>query len=183
MKYDFLCWNKLVSTEEIIEINTVVQNNKDPNLIDGAAKDVTKTAKVDLLPWRYLRPNLERIYETWMMANCDSFGYNLYPMRNTDLWNCNTYDSINNAEYDYHTDRDSKKPSDIKLTGIVNISDEPYEGGEFIAFYDGGFKKVPEISQPGDVLLLRHDVVHKVNPVTKGIRKTLSFWFYGPAFI
>ena len=37
MKYDFLCWNKLVSTEEIIEINTVVQNNKDPNLIDGPA--------------------------------------------------------------------------------------------------------------------------------------------------
>ena len=95
----------------------------------------------------------------------------------------NIYNSINNGEYDFHTDVDYKRTSDIKLTGIVNISDEPYEGGEFIVFKDDTFREIPEISQPGCTLLLNQGIVHKVNPVTKGIRKTLSFWLYGSALV
>ena len=60
----------------------------------------------------------------------------------------------------------------------MNISDEPYEGGEFITF-DGGYVEIPEIKNPGSSILLRHGTLHKVEPVTKGIRKTLSYWLYG----
>ena len=180
---DFWWWTALLSTEEIVEINTVCEKYKDTSISEEAKKSVVKTAKVELIEWRYLQSNLESIYETWMMANRDTFGYNLYPVMNNEIWNYNIYNSINNGEYDFHTDVDYKRTSDIKLTGIVNISDEPYEGGEFIAFYNGGFKEVPEISQPGASLLMKQGIVHKVNPVTKGIRKTLSYWFMGPPLV
>ena len=45
------------------------------------------------------------------------------------------------------------------------------------------FEEIPEILNPGSSILLRHGTLHKVNPVTKGIRKTLSYWYYGPRFI
>ena len=180
---NFWYWNAFLSTEEIVEINTVCKNNIDSSIFDHPAPGVVKTVKVELLGWRYLQSNLEKVYEAWMGVNRHTFGYNLYPIMNNDLWNYNTYDSINNAEYGYHVDMDSRSTSDIKLTGIVNISNEPYEGGEFIAFVNGEFKEIPEISQPGDVLLLNHSILHKVNPVTKGIRKTLSFWLYGSALV
>tara|TARA_B110000285_G_C14750268_1_gene434856 strand:+ start:100 stop:645 length:546 start_codon:yes stop_codon:yes gene_type:complete len=177
---DYWYWDNLLSTEEIVEINNVCKNNIDSSLVDRPASGVVKTSKVEVLEWRYLQPNFEKIYEAWMTANRDTFGYNLYPVMNNELWHYNTYDSINSAEYGCHKDEDNKRVSDIKLTGIVNISDEPYEGGEFIVFKDDTFREIPEISQPGCTLLLNQGIVHKVNPVTKGIRKTLSFWFYGP---
>jgi len=99
------------------------------------------------------------------------------------LWNINLYESKNKSEYDFHIDATDDHVSDIKLTGIVNISEEPYEGGEFIAFYGGKFAEIPEIKNPGSSILLKHGILHKVNPVTKGIRKTLSYWFQGPKFI
>jgi len=183
-KVDYWYWNKLLSTEEIVEINIICENYIDSSNFDRPAEGVVKTATVQPVPWKYLQPNLEEVYENWMLINRDIFGYNLYPiMRNYDFWNYNTYDSKNNGEYGYHVDMDHKRVSDIKFTGIVNISDEPYEGGEFITWGNGKDNKISEISRAGDVILLNYGILHKVNPVTKGIRKTLSFWFYGPPFV
>ena len=86
-------------------------------------------------------------------------------------------------EYSLAFDGTNDYVSDIKFTGIVNISDEPYEGGEFIAFMNHGLREIPEIKNPGSSILLRHGTLHKVNPVTKGIRKTISYWLNGPRFI
>ena len=179
----FWVWNNLLSTEEIVEINTVCKNNIDILHFDNPAENVIKTAKVNLVAWRYLQPSLENISELWLHINQRKFGYNLYPMMNRDFWNFNIYSSKNNGEYGYHLDVDYERVSDLKLTGIVNISDEPYEGGEFIAFYDDEFKEIPELSRPGSSILLRGGTIHKVNPVTEGTRKTLSFWLYGPPLV
>ena len=85
-------------------------------------------------------------------------------------------------EYGFNYNVKTDHVSDIKLTGIVNISDEPYEGGEFITF-DGNYEQISKIKNPGSSILLSHSILHKVNPVTKGIRKTLSYWLMGPKFI
>ena len=66
---------------------------------------------------------------------------------------------------------------------MINLSEEYYEGGDFIMFTDGRFRKLPEFSSPGSSILFKSWIPHKVTPVTKGIRKTISLWLMGPRFI
>ena len=70
---------------------------------------------------------------------------------------------------------------DIKLTLLMNISQKPYEGGEFRYFhYEETTAK--QFIKPGNVILIKSDIHHKVTPVTKGERTTLTHFISGPKF-
>ena len=60
---------------------------------------------------------------------------------------------------------------------------EDFDTGDLIMFTDGQFRQFPEFSSPGSSILFNSWIPHKVTPVTKGIRKTISHWFYGPRLI
>ena len=108
----------------------------------------------------------------------------LYPIIERNLLNYNVYDSSNYGEYDFHIDSSSaEQPFDIKLTAMINLSEEYYEGGDFIMFQGERFRTINEFSSPGSSILFNSWIPHKVTPVTKGIRKTISYWFRGPRFI
>ena len=182
-KFIYWYWDNMLNQDQIKQINLICEKHNDPSIEDNVDGDVVKTADVKHIKWKFLKPVIHHVDDLWRERNQFTFGFDLFPTLDIDMWNINIYDSKNDAEYDFHYDDSRNNISDIKLTGIVNISDEPYEGGEFIAHYENEFKEIPEIKNPGSSILLRHGTLHKVNPVTKGIRKTLSHWLYGPKFI
>ena len=82
------------------------------------------------------------------------------------------------GEYGWHIDATTTYPYDVKLTCMLNLSEEPYEGGEFCT-------KIPNKEQPyisGEGLVLPSLIAHKVNPITKGKRITLTYWASGPSW-
>ena len=182
-KFSFWYWNNILNQDQINQINLICEKHYDPFYEDQFAENVVKTADVKGIKWELLKPVIHYVDDIWREKNKFIFGFDLFQTLDIDIWNINTYDSKNKGEYDYHNDATRDHVSDIKLTGIVNISDEPYEGGEFIVHLDNEFKEIPEIKNPGSSILLRHGTLHKVKPVTKGIRKTLSYWLYGQRFI
>ena len=182
-KYDYWFWENLVNENEIKQINLICEKNNESSFTDNNATAVLKTAEVRGIYWKFLKPKIFHVENIWREKNKEQFGFNIYQILDIDVWNFNIYDSKNQGQYEYHYDGTTNHISDIKLTGIVNISDESYEGGELIAFYNGEFKEIPQIKNPGSAVLLSQKTLHKVNPVTKGIRKTLSVWYYGPKFI
>ena len=181
-KFTFWYWKNILNQDQIKQTNLICEKHYDPLHEDVPAENVVKTADVKNIEWKFLKPIIHHVNDTWRERNKFTFGYALFQTLDIDMWNINIYDSKNDSEYDFHYDATSDNIRDIKLTGIVNISDEPYEGGEFITF-DGRFVEILEIKNPGSSILLRHGTLHKVKPVTKGIRKTLSYWLYGPRFI
>lgn len=54
-----------------------------------------------------------------------------------------------------------------------------YEGGE-LELHDGVFKYLPK--NQGAVIAFPSYVLHKVNPVTRGVRHSLVTWVTGPQF-
>ena len=182
-KFTFWYWKNILNQDQIKQINLICENYNEPSFEDNPAENVVKTVDVKGIKWKSLKPEIQHVDDEWRDINKFSFGFNLYHATNIDVWNINIYDSKNNSEYDFHYDATNDHVSDIKLTGIVNISDEPYEGGDLIAFIGHEFRKIPEIKNPGSMILLKHGTLHKVSPVTKGIRKTLSHWLMGPRFI
>ena len=69
-------------------------------------------------------------------------------------------------------------PYDIKMTFLLNLSEEPYEGGDFII----DKKPQPFFREPGTAILFKSYIKHEVTPVTKGERISLSYFMCGPKF-
>jgi PKHD-type hydroxylase len=116
---------------------------------------------------------------------------------NQHVWNfdLNGYDSFQYTEYrasqggkyDFHTDIDytggnSPDPQTRKLSLSLFLN-EPgvdYEGGEFQMLVGSQPMSIKQTA--GGVLLFPSWVVHRVTPVTRGVRKSLVVWVTGPKF-
>ena len=105
------------------------------------------------------------------------FGYDIYWDFHLEGLTYNVYGK--NGEYGWHIDADSEKPvMDMKLTCLLNLLEEPYEGGDFII--DNQTQHF--FREPGTAILFKSYLKHEVTPVTKGDRKTLTYFIHGPKF-
>ena len=186
--YDYWQWPKMINIEEIKKVVNICESNVSPlgdkrGLPLDGEEPITKTAKVTCTQWRYLSEILGEVYEAWQGCNQFEFGYNLFPIQKNTFLNYNVYDSSNSGEYDFHIDCSDSDIFDVKLTAMINLSEEYYEGGDLILFTASQFRKISEFSPPGSSIMFKSWIPHKVTPVTKGIRKTISYWFSGPRFI
>jgi PKHD-type hydroxylase len=92
------------------------------------------------------------------------------------------------SHYSYHMDMimDDKitgklvLPRKLSFSLILSDSDE-YEGGEFDIFLGDKNTVTPE-QKRGRVIAFPSYILHRVRPVTKGVRKSLVFWACGPKF-
>ena len=110
-----------------------------------------------------------------------NFGYDIFEVPDLELFNLNIYSSKDKAKYDWHTDGSENPKIDTKLTILINVSLKTYEGGNFYLFNNNEFE-VPELNEPGNAIMFKSAINHKVLPVTKGERRTLAIFLYGPAF-
>lgn len=93
-----------------------------------------------------------------------------------------TYDS--NGRYDWHTDMsfgekfgNDAEPRKLSLSLALN---DDFEGGEFQI--NNGKEETPlTVSmQKGRAVLFPSFMIHRVTPVTSGVRKSLVVWVVGP---
>ena len=84
-----------------------------------------------------------------------------------------------NNEYGWHIDANKAEAyTDIKLTCLLNLSEEKYEGGEFKSVNTKEENKF----NSGMGLVINSLVAHKVTPITKGKRRTLVYFATGPSW-
>ena len=177
-----ICWffKNVYSSDEINNINKLVDKNYfiGPNT---AAKGVTKTSVVKTFELGKISI-LDRFLLCCLDANKFNFGYNLYiPQSNLNAHHL-TYDEKFKSEYDWHLDLMFDHPAtDLKLTCILNVSDEPFEGGS-LWLASGEPIEVKEIIEPGSAIIFPSFIMHKVDPVIKGKRKVIALWLTGPKF-
>lgn len=110
--------------------------------------------------------------------------YNFH-LNGYDSFQYTTYDS--NGRYDWHTDIsfgekfvNDSEPRKLSLSLVLN---DDFEGGEFQI--NNGKEETPIIvpMHKGRVVLFPSFMIHRVTPVTKGIRKSLVVWCLGPKFV
>ena len=115
-----------------------------------------------------------------MEANNNFFGFDLHPLTSLKKLNYNSYEE--GTEYNWHIDavpRDAVR--DIKLTALLNLSEESYEGGELVLFR-GNEIICKEFNTPGSAIIFPAFTNHKVNKIISGKRHTLAIWMSGPKF-
>ena len=164
--------NSLQKPESPEFLNIV--KKQDPAYAAGNVSKIGDFFHIECVP-------LMELIHPWLyecqLINRQVFGYDIYWNFHIEVLNYNVYGI--GSEYGWHIDENTKNtPNDMKLTCLLNLSEEPYEGGKFYAI--NGKEEIKFDSGMG--LILTSLIAHKVTPVTKGERKTLTYWGVGPSW-
>ena len=141
-----------------------------------------KKSRVSCVSWKNLKEYLRKYEKFLFDTNEHLFKYDLIPLDDSHYLNLNHYD-LTNPSYDWHMDGTNNVQNyDLKLTVLLNVSTQKYTGGNLELFNIG--EKANQIIvnkfKPGYCLIFTSNHFHKVEPITKGVRKTLSYWAKGP---
>ena len=93
------------------------------------------------------------------------------------------YESEKSAFYNWHQDIGVYSTLSVtrKLSMSILLTDPTtFEGGDLEIWGSSGIMPAPR--EYGQIIVFPSYLLHRVTPVTKGIRKSLVIWFGGPAF-
>lgn len=111
-------------------------------------------------------------------ANMQMWGFELTGMLEDLQY---TVYPANSGHYTWHMDVDRGLTAQRKISITMQLSDpSEYEGGELEIFTSSNVQVAPK--EKGTAILFPSYVMHRVKPVTKGVRKSLVLWVSGPPF-
>lgn len=176
-------WTELFSPRECSEIVATASTGKfsDGRLVGGTRHDNTRRARITWLnddgeaAWV-----LQRLSGAIADANRRHFQFELdeFAERMQIAW----YGAEVEGFFDWHMDiGDGKFAKRRKLTIVVQLSDtDSYEGGDLETNADGHVRRAARAR--GTAVLLPSFVLHRVTPVTRDERQSLTLWAHGPSF-
>ena len=142
----------------------------------GIVDTNTRTSHISWIPFKNM-PEMYKDIETMMKkTNGNHFGFD--GMQITEQAQYTEYPS--GGFYDWHMDSDvnfAHEPTVRKISMTCLLSHESeFEGGELQIEKDKNKIKLVQ----GQAIFFASFLLHKVAPVTRGVRKSLVMWFGGP---
>ena len=169
MKYSYFYNKNFLNKEKILHLNKFIKKNFDllePE--ENAAVNKNKNKKKFLseckqIYWKKIKHLLEDVNQLAHYTNENNFGYDLYNIKDKDFINYNVYSSKDKNRYDWHCDGNKSNFLDCKLTLLINLSTEKYEGGKFKIFEQDEID-INELDSPGDILIFKSYFSFKLFP-------------------
>lgn len=179
----FTFWENAFTEEELERIKLHAEAlTVEPASVerDRALKDDQRSSKVSWIShtkegaWIY-----DRMAEVARGLNARFYDFDLYGF--VEDMQFTIYNGEEGSHYTWHIDMADSAPSPRKLSMTLQLSEpSDYEGGELQIWAD---KEPVTISKKkGFIAMFPSYVLHRVTPVTKGVRCSLVVWVAGPAF-
>lgn len=180
----FVTWENGFTDQQISEIIRI-GDSLNPKLasIGGieARTDNIGEVRETLTSWIRIENDAGWLYDTMAYIarniNGQYFGFDLFGFFENFQY-C-VYNS-NGSHYTWHVDK-GQTAAPRKLSMILQLSDpSEYEGGD-LQFMDSS-DPITAKKQKGLVYVFPSWVLHRVTPVTRGVRRSLVVWVTGPKF-
>jgi PKHD-type hydroxylase len=180
-------WENFLSEEDLNYILEQSNNLVHPASIGGASNEkvVNKAIRSTEVSWLELtNENIrlwEKISEVVSIVNAEFFKFDLSgfyePMQ------LGIYKAESNGHYDWHIDSShNDKNTPRKLSMCLMLSDpNEFEGGE-LQIKTSSDRPITLELKKGRAWFFPSYILHRVTPVTKGVRKSLVLWVGGPEF-
>ena len=174
----------LLDTKQIHTLNkTILNNYESEQNPDLGAKDkegnYLKNIKPKNISLKFIpTPYCDVILSLAFYVCHYEFGLVSFPPNIWDMLLYNVYSGDIKGKYGEHNDESRSWTHDAKMTFLLNLSEEPYEGGDFII--NGETQHF--FREPGTAILFRSYLRHEVTPVTRGDRISLTYFIQGPKF-
>jgi PKHD-type hydroxylase len=181
MKHNYFYFEQVFADSTCKSLVDAINKHSDENFVERIATHTPKNSDVKMTFWRNCSDLLKGFEDFLHDVNMKSFGYDIYRMLPSDIINLNSYKGDDKGEYGWHSDGVLGELYDFKLTAVINVSSEPYEGGKLELFLNEPFS-FECLDKPGSAIIFPSHIQHRVTPVTKGERKTVSMWIKGPLF-
>ena len=141
--------------------------------------EIVESVRKSKIKWLYPNDGSQWLYDKII---------NMVVEANNTMWNFNLYsviDSIQYTEYseggghyDWHMDIGPGSISHRKVSITIQLSDpSEYEGGDLELWYGGSTIQIPK--NKGLTVIFPSFSMHRVTPITKGVRKSLVLWVGG----
>jgi predicted 2-oxoglutarate/Fe(II)-dependent dioxygenase YbiX len=178
--YTYLCFQDALtidSCNKLIESLESQVQGEDAQIGMGSAglvnKEIRDVKRVNLPSYRGIGATMAGM---GMSANSQAWKFDVTHSNQTDYLK---YD----VDGHYHAHVDTfMSPTNAecrKLTILVFLNDD-FEGGKL--FLQNGHEKIYPPQAPGTCLIFPSFMLHGVEPVTKGIRRSIVTWLVGPWF-
>lgn len=154
---------------------------KDAGLVRGTTAHQIRRAE---LVWLDDLPHaawvMERMLRLVADANRESFGFDLTDF--AESAQVARYGAERSGHFDWHSDIGAGAlAARRKLTVVVQLSEpSDYDGGSLELRPHSSIRTVPR--DRGSAVVFPSFVLHRVTPVTRGTRWSLTLWSHGPAF-
>lgn len=153
------------------------ENNNGQKEEDSIRKSNIKWLRpeADKTEWMY-----EKLMQLVLEANFNYWKFDLSHVK--DAIQYTEYNGDEEGGYDWHLDVGTYPYSHRKISITVQLSDpDDYEGGD-LEIWAGGKEPIKAPRQKGAVVMFPSYLMHRVTPVTKGVRKSLVLWVGGNTF-
>jgi PKHD-type hydroxylase len=187
-KDTYAYWENFLTDDEINKILAYPEwLNCSPASIgtSGGAPKVSPLIRKTDVSWIGLRPDTAWLWEkiTNVIADVNRQYFKF------DLTGCyepiqlGVYRAEDSGHYDWHADAtasDCNTPRKLSMALLLSDPSE-FEGGEFQIKVNNDIAKTVE-TKKGRAWVFPSYTLHRVTPVTKGVRRSLVVWFGGPEF-
>lgn len=186
--YPFAWWDNAFTDEELGRIvaycdgqgteRARVLGSETPD--DGRRCDIKFHPRNDETAWFFDRMNT--IIEG---LNNQFYGFDL---NGYAAFQYTSYDAAERGAYQWHMDMHLGKaglpasmvePRKLSVTLVLN---DDFEGGEFMLNLESEARAIRAATPKGRVVAFPSFILHSVQPVTKGVRKSAVVWVTGPKF-
>ena len=181
-------WEDFYSELDIKAINDIVESehyDTEPEGFSARYNDgsiVKNISDVKMTSYSKLKNYLEPLMTYALYVGRFDIGYDLYDAYpNQDIFH-NVYNSDSKDSYNWHIDGSAQPTTDCKFTLLINLSEQNYTGGEFKYFPQSEEECIDKLNKPGTAFMFKSNILHKVEPVTSGVRKSMSIFLHGPRF-
>lgn len=181
---NFATWENGFSEEELAQIDEIGSSLTidDSRVSGGVQVEGIRKSKNSWIP---LNSNTQFLYDrlAWIARQLNGQFFDLDISGFFENLQFTIYDS-EGSHYDWHMDRGSSGSTGFpprKLSLVLQLSDpSEYEGGTLELFTQHEPTQV--LKKKGLVAAFPSYILHRVTPVTSGIRKSLVVWLAGPKF-
>jgi len=173
IRQNWQMFSKGISETIVDEIISIAGKTIEASTFNDGGDDVRKSR----VAWVEDKKILNLLYDFVDMANRNVFNLHIYKKADIQF---TEYLATEGGHYNWHHDIDWNRNDglDRKLSVTVQLSSpDEYEGGDFLF---NECQSPSQAKEKGTVLIFPSYLQHKVNSVTKGVRRSLVAWFEGP---
>jgi PKHD-type hydroxylase len=179
----FAWWEDAFTDEGIERIKEYAKTLETKTaLVDKGEEAPPEQIRKTKVSWLSCTPETSWIYECMAdvanKLNAQFYNFDLYGF--CEDMQFTIYDETD-AHYTWHIDMGDNSKAPRKLSMVLQLSDpSEYEGGELQVLDTSEPQTINK--QKGLITVFPSYTLHRVTPITKGVRYSLVVWTCGPAF-
>ncbi len=179
----FVYGDGVYSPGEIDRINAIAETVPPKRVVVGEKLEYkpegNRSHVRHLLPTRETQWVYQKLIDAISILNANTYQFDI---TGTDepLYHV-TYEGAEEGHYAWHIDVGNDSQPQRKLSITFQMSDpSEYEGGDLEFNRTGSIEVAPK--KKGQLILFPSYVLHRVTPVTSGVRRAMVAWINGPPF-